>query len=91
MRADLDTTKLTEEIFVLVDRLREDFRGSDMRVGTIGLIVELNGPLPEGQGEGEYTSIRYKCSDDRVWVQSGLVGAAYRLINSIEGDVELDE
>jgi hypothetical protein len=85
----MDTVKVTEPIFGLIDHLAESLEGvEDIEVGTVALVVEVNGTVPESWrgkidddkiGE-QFTWVLYRCSDARRWVQHGLFAAATRAV-----------
>lgn len=43
----------------------------DQEIGEVMLIAEVRG----ADADGTYTYIRFRCSDDREWVQRGLLHA----------------
>ena len=42
-------------------------------VGTVALIVEVR--------SGDWTAVTYRCSDDRAWVQRGLMNEGVRAVD----------
>jgi hypothetical protein len=77
----MDTTKLTESVFGLIDHVGESLKHvEDTSIGTVAIVVEVNGMVPDsdhGEG-GSATWVLYRCTDDRRWVQAGLFDAAKR-------------
>jgi len=72
----------TERIGQLAAELMEAIEGEEMpegfvngRVGTVALVVELEGDNEDGEGHG-VNSVKYRCSDTREWVQAGLLTVA---------------
>lgn len=68
----LDTTKLGEIAAGMMERLAESYEDYDVEVGTVALIVEVR--------SGEWTAVTYRCSDDRSWVQRGLMHEGLRAV-----------
>lgn len=55
----------------LMDTIAGEY-GEDVTVGTVAVVVEIDG--------GEWTQVRYRCSDPRSWVQEGFFLAAQRAV-----------
>jgi hypothetical protein len=82
----------THEIATFVAEFLEDLETEDQmegahpegsEVGVIAVVVELTG--------AEETMIRYRCSDTRRWLQTGLFEAAKRAVETTEYQDEEDE
>lgn len=71
----MDTTKLGEVAAVLMERLALEADEEDMELGEVMIVAEVNG---KDEDDG-WTGIAYRCSDDRTWVQCGLLHAALRM------------
>lgn len=69
----LDTTKLGEIAAGMMERLAESYEDHDVEVGTVALIVEIS--------SGDWTAVTYRCSDNRSWVQRGLMNEGVRAID----------
>lgn len=57
----------------LMDDLISDQQeiGHDQQIGEVMLVAEVRGD----DGDGGYTYIRFRCSDEREWIQRGLLRA----------------
>lgn len=75
----------TSEVGIVAARLMDDIEtehaDEDLSIGVVMLIVELCGQ--------EETLIRYRCSDERLWIQRGLLAEAGRVTEVVE-DAEDD-
>lgn len=68
-----DLTNLAQEAAALIDKLEEEMEDGD-EVGTVMLLAEVKIPATDDHPEGTY--LRYRCSDPRFVVQSGMVAWA---------------
>jgi hypothetical protein len=66
----LDTSALGQLAAELMESIEGDY--PEARLGVVAVVVELD--------EGGATSIVYRCSDARRWVQAGLFAAAGRAV-----------
>jgi len=84
----MDTTEVGTVTAQLMESLAEEF-GEDAEVGVVAVLVEITEPVsPEEWEESEgreptpedeplaATTLRWRCSDGRNWVQRGLFRAA---------------
>lgn len=61
----------------LMDRIEADYSEfNEVEVGVVAVIAEIN---YEKDGE-EYTSVEYRCSDPRKWIQGGLFKYASKAV-----------
>lgn len=72
----LDTTELGKAAAELMDSLAESYDGLDASIGTVAIVVEVE-VTDDGPG---WTSIDYRCTDGRRWLQAGLFAAAQRAV-----------
>ena len=83
----MDTTEVGQTTAKLMESLAEEF-GDDAQVGIVAVVVEVTEPISaedweEAEGRPptpddeplEATSLRWRCSDGRNWVQRGLFRA----------------
>lgn len=79
----MDVSKLGVVAADLMEYLARDQEemGDEQTLGEVMLLAEIRGT----DEDGTYTYIRYRCSDDRVWVQRGIMHAA------LEQDCQPDE
>lgn len=61
----LDTTRLGEIAANMMESLAESYETHDVSVGEVALIVEIR--------SGDWTAVTYRCTDERAWVQRGLI------------------
>jgi hypothetical protein len=72
----VDTTRLGQVAADLMDLLAEDAadeEAAEMELGEVMILAEVKGRDEEGD---DWTSIRFRCSDPRFWVQRGMLSAA---------------
>lgn len=84
----MDTTKLGEVAASLMERLAEEAeRESDtLELGEIMVLAEVQGARQDA--ESGWTGIAFQCSDDRGWIQRGLLHAALAQSHLHEDDDE---
>lgn len=70
----IDTSKLGIVAANLMDDLVKDQAeaGDDQTLGEVMLLAEIQGE----DEDGPYTYLRFRCSDDREWVQRGMLHSA---------------
>ncbi len=70
----MDTSTLGVVAANLMDDLAKDQAeiGDDQELGEVMLLAEVRGQ----DAEGAYTYIRFRCSDEREWIQRGILHAA---------------
>lgn len=61
--------------------------GHDQEIGEVMLLVEVRGK----DDDGGYTYIKFRCSDERDWVQRGLLHACLDQDKAVDVDVDEDE
>jgi hypothetical protein len=71
----LDTTRLGQVAAELMQTLADGYEDSDFDKTELGEVMILAEVKLEDE-EGEWTNIAWRCSDDRQWVQRGLLHAA---------------
>jgi hypothetical protein len=80
---------LAAELLELIEteEVRED---SEISIGTVAIVVELNRTDPDGEGSDK---ILTRCTDLRRWVQEGLFDVARRAVaeSTLQIDDEDDE
>lgn len=67
----MDTTRLGETAAALMDLI--DAEDGD-ELGVVMVLAEVKGT----DDDGEWTAIRWRCSDPRAWVQYGVLHEALR-------------
>jgi hypothetical protein len=67
-----------------MEQLERQYDSENVKIGVVGLVVELNFNRPEG----ESTVIQYMCSDPRRWVQAGIFDTAKRCVIDSSTSVE---
>jgi hypothetical protein len=75
----VDTTRLGQLAAELMDRIAEEYAEADgtPTLGIVAVVAEVNVDRDDGTG---WTSVDYRCSDSRRWVQVGLFDAAKRAV-----------
>jgi hypothetical protein len=68
----MDATRLGQVTADLMDHLNEDPPGESAELGEVLVLAEVKVTDPEG----DWTYIAWRCSDERAWVQLGLMHAA---------------
>lgn len=66
----MDTTELGSTAAQLMEMIEEE--EPDAEMGVVMILAEINGC----DEDGGWSSIRWRCSDPRVWVQDGMLHAA---------------
>ncbi len=69
----VDTSAIGVLVAELMEFIADDY-DEDVQIGTVGVVVEVNGD--------DWTSVRYRCSDSRLWVQQGFFLAAQNAVDS---------
>ena len=64
----IDTTQLLQMVAGLSEDIESDH--PDAEIGTFAVVVEIS------DAEGNWTMIKYRCNDERRWVQAGFFAAA---------------
>jgi hypothetical protein len=82
----LDTTDLSKLALELIERLANDYEDWDeVETGVVALVVEVSGRNPDlsseeqeeiGEDEPNFTTIEYRCSDPRRWIQAAIFARA---------------
>jgi hypothetical protein len=85
----MDTSKVGVVAAQLTDKLADGEKslGGEERVGEVMLLAEVRGT----DDDGTYTYIAFRCSDEREWVQRGMLHAGlefHRQPSDIEGEEE---
>jgi hypothetical protein len=82
----MDTSKVGIVAANLMDDLAKDQAeiGDDQTLGEIMLLAEVQGE----DEDGSYTYIRFRCSDDRQWVQRGMLHAVLEQDRVVDEDDE---
>lgn len=62
----LDTTRLGVIAAGMMESLAESYADQDVEVGEVVLLVEL-------RGGDNWTAVAYRCTDNRSWIQAGLM------------------
>lgn len=76
----LDTNRLGRVAAEMMDSLAEGYAEHDVEVGEVLMIVEIK--------SGSWTTVSYRSSDPRLWVQLGLLAAAERAVHSSAKQVD---
>lgn len=66
----MDTSKLGVVAAQLMDQLAEEAEDNEC-IGDVMVLAEIRG----NDDEGPYTFISWRCSDEREWVQRGMLHA----------------
>lgn len=64
----VDTTTIGQVTAELMDTIDRDYPDDDVTVRTVIVVAELHTP--------ESTFVMYRCSDERTWIQRGLLAEA---------------
>ena len=76
MRPEIDTQKVGRLAAELMEQISGQF-GDEAAVETVALVVEVR---HQGEDGGGSTTITCRCSDDRAWIQSGLLRFGAELV-----------
>jgi hypothetical protein len=83
----MDTTRLGHVAADLMDHIAEEYGATDgVTLGIVAVIAEVD--LPDSDGEPGWTTVQYRCSDARRWIQAGLFDAARRGVESSSEEVD---
>lgn len=85
----MDTTKISTLAMELIEQIERDYSDWEgVEFGTVALVLEISGtppvderPDPDptlGETEPVATTIVYRCSDPRRWIQNAFMKMAYR-------------
>ena len=66
----MDTQRLGQVAALLMERIASRYAGEDWHVGDVIVVVEIDSK--------DDTVIETECSDEREWVQNGLLRAALK-------------
>jgi len=72
----LDTTRVGQVAAELMEAIAEGYDDA-VEIGAVAVIVEVG--TTDDADEG-WTTVNYRCSDTRRWVQAGLLDAAKRAV-----------
>jgi hypothetical protein len=87
----MDTTRLGQLAAGLMESLAEEYGEVEgAEIGVVAVIAEVDMPAKDDDDPG-WTSVQYRCTDARRWVQSGLFIAAERGVRMSSTVDEEDE
>lgn len=73
----LDLTELGQNAVEMFESLDEQYgEFSGVQVGVVAVVVEITWD----DGDDKITSVSYRCSDPRRWIQHGIFSAAVRAV-----------
>ena len=77
----MNTSEVGTVAAELMDIIDDAYSDQQVRVGTVAIVVELEGERGDGR---EWDAVLYRCSDPRRWVQEAFFRAAERAVRAGE-------